>query len=191
MIRINLLPFRLARKKENIRQQISIFFLLIGLTIAGLIYATIWMDRNIQRIENNIKKVDIQIAKYKEKATRVQQIKSDLKKLQDKLDIVASLEAQRDKQLILFDAMTGLVIPGRMWLESFKTTADSVTVKGIAFDNPTIANFMKKLEKYPLFSSVDLKTAQMKKINEDVSLKSFEVMCRKVQPTTQKKGPKG
>jgi type IV pilus assembly protein PilN len=187
MIRINLLPFRVARKKENIRRQISIFFLTILLTFVALFGYTQMVNKKIETVKDQITQVDQQIAKYKEKATRVKQIKNDLVLLEEKLDIVDSLQKQRDKQLILFDSMTRLIVPGRMWLENFKTTEKSVTIKGIAFDNPTIADFMEKLEKSPLFDKVDLKTAQMKKFKGDAMLKSFELLCRKTQPVKEKK----
>jgi type IV pilus assembly protein PilN len=78
--------------------------------------------------------------------------------------------------------MTGLIIPERMWLESFSSDEKTVTIKGIAYDNPTIAEFMEKLEKSPLFSAVDLKTAKMKSFKNDVMLKSFELLCLKEIP---------
>ncbi|MBU2454367.1 MAG: PilN domain-containing protein, partial [Proteobacteria bacterium] len=175
MIRINLLPFRVARKKENIRRQISIFLLLILLTVVALFWYSQVMNKQILAVKEKTAQVDHQISKYKEKADRVAKIKKDLKVLEEKLEIVSSLKKQREKQYILFDSMTGLVIPDRMWLESFKTDDNTVTIKGIAFDNPTIADFMEKLEKSVLFSKVDLKTAKMKKFKEDVMLKSFEL----------------
>jgi len=79
----------------------------------------------------------------------------------------------------LFDTMTDLVISTRMRLTSFKTKQNTVTIKGIAFDNPTIADFMGKLEQSSLFSTIDLKTAKMEKFNNDVMLKSFELLCVK------------
>ncbi len=193
MIRINLLPFRVARKKENIRRQISIFLLSIVLTLVALYGYTQMVNKKIETVKDQIKQVDQQIAKYKEKATRVKKIKKDLVLLEEKLEIVGSLQKQRDKQLVLFDTMTGLIIPGRMWLQSFKTSDKSVVIKGIAFDNPTIADFMEKLENSPLFDKVDLKTAQMKKFKGDAMLKSFELLCRKTLPVTEKKaaGKKG
>lgn len=186
MIRINLLPFRIARKKENVRKQISIFFLLILLTAVGLYWYTGVINKQIADYEQKTDQVNHQIAKYKEKANRVLQIKKDLKILDDKLNVVASLKKQRDKQLILFNEMTELIVPSRMWLESLKTTTNSVTIKGIAFDNPTIADFMEKLEKSSLFSTVDLKTAQMKKFKNDLMLKSFELLCTKEKPKSKK-----
>ncbi len=179
MIRINLLPFRLARKKENIRKQISIFLLLVILSLVVLFYVTGMVNKEILAVKEKTKQVNLQITKFKEKATRVKKIKADLKRLEEKLDIVTSLQKQRDKQYILFDTMTKLIIPGRMWLDSFKTNSTSVTIKGIAFDNPTIADYMKKLENSVLFDKVDLKTAQTKKFDGAVMLKSFELLCRK------------
>ncbi len=190
MIRINLLPFRIARKKENIRRQISIFLLLILLTMVAFFWYTQVINNKIEAVQEKTKQVDYQIAKYKEKADRVAKIKKDLKLLKAKLKIVKSLKKQRSRQFILFDAMTDLVVKDRMWLTSFKTDSKHVTIKGIAFDNPTIADFMKKLEKSKLFDKVDLKTSRLKKFKGDVMLKSFELLCRKTQPKKKAKSKK-
>jgi len=187
MIRINLLPFRLARKKENIRQQISIFLLLIAFVIVVLYGASQMVNKKIVSLKQETDQVNLQITKFKEKAARVKKIKADLKNLEEKLAIVKSLQKQRDQQYILFDTMTQLIVPGRMWLDSFKTDASSVTISGIAFDNPTIADYMENLEKSALFETVDLKTAQMKKIKDDVTLKSFELLCQKTKTGEEKK----
>lgn len=187
MIRINLLPFRIARKKENIRRQISIFFLVIIFAAVALFYYTQVMNKQILTVKEKTEQVNLQISKYKEKADRVAKIKKDLKALEEKLKIVSSLKKQREKQLILFDGMTDLIISDRMWLESLRTNANSVTITGIAYDNPTIAEFMEKLEKSPLFNRVDLKAAKMKKFKDDVMLKSFELLCQKEQPKEEKK----
>ncbi len=187
MIKINLLPFRLARKKENIRRQLSVFLLLIILTAVGLVWYTLRLDQRIHSVREQTKQINTQISKYKEKADRVTKIKRDLKILKEKLAIVASLKEQRDKQLILFDSMTQLVIPGRMWIESLNTKQNHVIIKGIAFDNHTIADFMKKLEASPLFDKIDLKTAKLKKFEDSLMLKSFELFCQKTQLVKQKK----
>ncbi len=190
MIRINLLPFRLARKKENIRRQISVFMLLVFLSGVVLFWYTQMMNRKIQSVKNNTTQVNAQIAKYKEKAERVNQIKKDLKALDEKLKIMSSLKKQKDKQYILFDHMIGLIVPERMWLESMKTDDNTIVIKGIAFDNPTIADFMKNLEKSSLFAKVDLKTAKSKKLNNNVTLKSFELLCIKETLKQEKEGAK-
>ncbi|MCD4742203.1 MAG: pilus assembly protein PilN, partial [Desulfobacteraceae bacterium] len=70
-----LLPFRAARRRENIRQQVSIFVLLIICLILGLSYYSILLDKKIDRIKNQIVMVDKDIARYKEKANKVNVIK--------------------------------------------------------------------------------------------------------------------
>jgi type IV pilus assembly protein PilN len=182
MIRINLLPFRIARKKENIRRQISIFFLLILLTAVLLFWYTGVISKQIVDVQDKTKQVNQQILKYKEKAERVAKIKKDLKALKDKLKIVASLEKQREKQLNLFDSITELIVPEGMGLESFKTDKLKVVIKGVAFDNPTVAEFMEKLQRSFLFDKVDLKTSKMKTFQDDIRLKAFELHCRKAIP---------
>lgn len=191
MIKINLLPFRVARKKENIRRQISVFLLMVIFSLLALFWYTQHINKQIASVKDKTRQVDIQITKYKEKADRVEKIKNDLKVLDDKLIIVADLEKQREKQLILFDRLTDLIVPERMWLESLKTDQNSVTISGIAYDNPTIADFMEKLEKSSLFFKVDLKTAKMKKFKNGAILKSFELLCTKEKPVeVENKDPK-
>jgi len=186
MIRINLLPFRVARTKESIRKQISIFLLLIFLTIVALVWYTMHINSQILVVKEKTKQVNHQILKYKKKADRVAKIKKNLKILEEKLEIVSSLKKQRGKQLILFDSMTDFIVPERMWLESFKTNKNSVTIKGIAFDNPTIADFMEKLENSSIFGKVDLKTAKIKMFKDGVMLKSFELLCSKEKSKEEK-----
>lgn len=186
MIKINLLPFRVARKKENIRRQVSIYFLLIIFAVLAVFWFNQRINDKIETIKVKTKKIDSQILVYKAKADTVREIKKKLKILEQKLEIMTSLKQQRKKQLILFDKMTDFIVPERMWLESFQTTQDKVMINGIAFDNPTIADFMKKLENSTLFTQVDLKTAQLKRFKGDVMLKSFVLMCNKTKSEKEK-----
>lgn len=179
MIRINLLPFRAARRKENIRQQISIFCLLVVFVVVSLIYYTHWVDRRIDGLNQEISRVKHEITLYKSKADKVTQIKKKLKNLERKLDIVKSLEAERRGPVTLIDAFTGLIIPDRMWLTSMKTSGKNVVIQGMAYDNKTVADFMTAIETSPLFASVNLKTLQMKPMRGDIQIKSFEVVCQK------------
>ena len=177
MIRINLLPFRAARKKENIRRQVSIFSLMLVLVILSLVYYTTWVDRKIEHLNSGISQLKGQIALYKDKADEVTSIKKKLKILEQKLAIVQSLEAKRKAPVSLIEAFTQLIVPERMWITSLKTDQKSVVLQGLAFDNKTVADFMTRVEQSSLFSGIDLKTLQMKQIKGDARIKSFEVSC--------------
>ena len=179
MIRINLLPFRAARRKENIRSQVSVFVLLLIFFILALFYYTLSMNGEIVKKRSEIKSVKNQIVLYKKKVHKVSGIKKKLKIMQQKFDIIKSLQAKRREPVELLDKMTGIIVPKRMWLTSLKTDNKSVKITGIAFDNKTVADFMTRLEVSSLFSNVDLKNIRMKKIDKTVQMKAFEVLCRK------------
>ncbi|MCF8090852.1 MAG: PilN domain-containing protein [Desulfotignum sp.] len=188
MIRINLLPFRLARKRENIRQQVSIFFLSIILVVTGLTWYTLGIKKAIDEKRVETERINSEIAVYKEKADRVTEIKKRLKILEDKLKIVESLKLKRDEQLLLLEDLQDRIVPEQMWIESVTADEISVTLTGIAFDNPTIADFMKRLETSDLFKEIDLKQTISKKFEGEVNLKAFELRCLKRSEIKGKKG---
>ncbi|MBU0971784.1 MAG: PilN domain-containing protein, partial [Proteobacteria bacterium] len=113
--------------------------------------------------------------------------------LEDKLKIVSSLEEMRKAQLVLMDEVSDKIVPEKMWIESLKADSTQVTLVGVAFDNPTIADFMRNLETSPLFSNIDLKRSKVQKFKDDILLKSFELVCTKktVAPETGDTGKKG
>ncbi|MEH0022943.1 MAG: PilN domain-containing protein [Desulfobacter sp.] len=191
MIRINLLPFRVARKKENIRRQVSTFLLSLVLLITFMIWYSFGVDRKIAVTKGKTTAVKSEILRYKQKADRVTEIKSKLKILNEKLEIVASLQVRKNEQQILLEEMADRIIPERMWLESLKADTAQVTVKGVALDNPTIADFMRNLEKSSLFTGVDLKRSQIKTFEGDIDLKSFELVCIKKSASPEVSSEKG
>lgn len=192
MIRINLLPFRVARKRENIRQQVSIFLLSLILVIVGLTWYTLGIDRRVTQKQSEIQRLDAEISVYKKKADQVKDIKKRFKILEDKLKIIESLQFKRDEQLQLIEDLQSRMIPEKMWLESIHADESAVTLTGIAFDNPTIADFMKQLESSKLFQEIDLKQTVSKRFDGNMNLKAFELKCRKqpLAPDTQNKEKK-
>lgn len=178
MIRINLLPFRAARAKENIRRQVSIFLLLLAFVALVMTYTTIVIDKEVLRLEAENTQISLQVKEYKAKADEVTAIEKALAILEQKLNVVHSLEAMRKEPVLLLDAMTRLVVPEQMWITFLQTSDSAVTLRGVAFDNRTVADFMTNLEKSSMFKSVDLTTLQMQEI-QSVKVKSFEVAATK------------
>ena len=178
MIKINLLPFGLTQKKEKIRRQLYAFSLMI-LLLAGSMFSYTWfLNNQILSIQGQGRQLKQKIKTYKEKANRITKIKTDMKVLDDKLSLISSLQSHRKEIFVLFNSMSELIVPEKMWLESFKSEAGELTIKGIAFDNPTIAEFMENLENSTLFTKIDLKSARIKTFQEDIRLRSFELLCR-------------
>ena len=179
MIRINLLPFRKARKKENVRQQVSVFVLVLIFLILGMSYLALALSRKIENLDSRIKTSTQQLSELAVLTKEIDEIKKKLDTIKKKTTVIKNLEQNRKSSVILLDTMTNMVIPGRMWFTSLSDISESVEINGLALDNKTVADFMIKLEGSKLFSGVSLKTLKQQAI-KDVILKNFEISCRKI-----------
>jgi len=182
MIRINLLPFRLARKKENIRRQVSVFFLSLIFIILALGWVSFMLNDKINRTQSEVAQVRTQSLQYKKKANKVSRIKKNLAILEDKLAIVEALKKRKNEQQILLEQLADRLVKTKMWLSSVSADDKTVSLKGIAYDNPTIAAFMRNLENSPVFGAVDLKLSKAKVFQDNIRLKEFAISCTKIVP---------
>lgn len=186
MIRINLLPVRAARKKENVRWQISVFFLMILFGLVVMAYIALNMSRNISNMTAKIEAAESELKELQAISKQVQDIKKNLKKLQAKMDVIQTLETGRMKSVLLLDSLTGLVISDRMWLTSLAETRGQVELKGMATDNKTVADFMKRLEESPYYNEVSLiSSRQVQERQIAGKFKEFTIICQTRMPTTQ------
>src|SRR6056297_1182336 len=110
MIRINLLPFRLARKKENIRRQVSVFFLSLIFIILALGWVSFMLNDEINRMQSEVAQVRTQSLQYKKKANKVSRIKKNLAILEDKLAIVEALKKRKNEQQILLEQLADRLV---------------------------------------------------------------------------------
>ena len=179
MIRINLLPFRAARRKENIRRQISIFLLSFIFTFITLFYYQMQLNLQLGELKTQAEDVKSRLKVFRKKSREVDNIKQALDTLKKKINVIKTLELNRREPVRLMDAMTGMVIPKRMWFTDFAVNNDAVVIKGNALDNKTVADFMTQLEKSGFFSTVNLTTLKQVTIQK-VNIKSFEISCEKI-----------
>jgi len=181
MIRINLLPFRAARKQENIRQQISVFFLLLAFVFIAAVVWNSKLTKESKAIQDNVNSTRQELAKYKAINKEIAAIKKKLEILDRKITVIKGLGSDRNGQLNLLDTMTGVLVEKRMWLTRFTVKGNTVAINGIAMDNKTVADFMLRLENSELFSSVDLKTLSRQKFGKNkMNIKKFKIICNKV-----------
>jgi type IV pilus assembly protein PilN len=189
MIRINLLPFRSSRKKENIRRQLSVFLLSIVLTMIGLFGVSLFLDNRVEELTQRIGSTKAELAKYDKINKEIAEIKKKLDNLNKKIAVIRELEVSRYEPVRLMETITQVLIEKRMWLTALKYNTRDVNVSGLALDDKTVADFMLRLEGCGLYSKVDLKGLKQVEIQK-TQLKSFEVSCvRKPIVAPEAKGP--
>jgi type IV pilus assembly protein PilN len=195
MIRINLLPFRAARKKENIRRQVSIFLLSLAFMLIILFYFNFSLGSKIDDLNTKIKETKSDLNKYEKINKEIAQIKKKLANLKKKMAVMNTLEANRFAPIRLMDTMTQVIVPKRMWFTRLQSKGKKVNISGVALDNTTVADFMVRLENSGLFKEVDLKTLKRSKSKKGTTsrFKTFKVACIKkplIVPEKQKKSEK-
>ena len=196
MIKINLIPFREIEKKENIRRQVTIAILSVILVIVVMAYYYLRLKNTITNMTAKIESTKIELASTELAAKEVDKIKQELNKLNKKIDVIKTIEANRKSSIKLLDNMTkmvdeqatlvaaGYVTEGagkpikRLWFTSFQAIGPIININGIALDNKTVADFMTRLEASEIYKNVNLNTLKKETIN-NLNLKRFVITCQK------------
>jgi len=185
MIRINLLPFRTDRKKENVRRQLSLFLLSLILVLIVLVYYNFSLNSRIGKLSNKITTTKTELQRYNEINKEIARIKKNLETLRKKMAVIEQLESDRHAPVRLLDTMTQVLMAKRMWFTKLEVQEKLVRINGIALDNKTVADFMVRLQNCGLFSNVNLKTLKRQLVQKS-NLKSFQIICTKVAPQQPK-----
>lgn len=156
MIKINLLPFRAARKRENVRRQVNVYFLCLLLLFSLLAYYHIDLNLQFERLESRKKSLQKELKSYESITREIAKLKKDTKDLNSKLEVIRTLEKQRVGPVQLLTEIARAAPINRLWLESLLESKGVLTLQGAAMDNDTVALFMTELEKAPRIRSVDL-----------------------------------
>jgi len=184
MIRINLLPYRKAKRKENIRRQISIYFLSIILTLLIAFVVDYTKKSQIKALNSQIKASEAELASLNKKAKEVDVLKKELDALNSKLKIIDSLKEGRNFGINIIRELTEVVIAERMWLNSSDIQRNSIYFDGYALDDKTVADFMRNLDASVYFSNVELKSISKASI-KNVELRKF-IINSKIESTIPK-----
>jgi type IV pilus assembly protein PilN len=184
MIRINLLPVRAFKRKENVRRQVSVYLLTIVL-LAGLLGWVFFYYQGIVRDLNNDKEaLQTEEKALAAKVKEVQQLQQEEDDLKAKLAIIAKLERSRRGPVHILDEISKRIPAQKAYLLDMSQSKGRLTLKGVAMDNETIALFMSNLEASDYFQDVELvRSAQ--EIRNDLRLKGFSVNCTIVIPSDE------
>lgn len=172
MIRINLIPAEEKRQVKGLGEFIiGVFILLAALLL--LISANLIQSKRIADVNDKITGVKKQIAKLEEVKKKVEDFKAKNKELEERIRAIAILEENRTGPLFIMDSLAA-AMPDRAWIDKFSEKANVAQIDGMAWDEITVADFMKKLQSSPYFQNVELKVIKTKEIQK-LPLKNFVV----------------
>ena len=197
MIRVNLLPFRAARIKENIRRQVTISALLAILLILVLSSWSINIDRDLKskRKDRDVKKKEL--ATYRNTTVKIKALEKTKAEIDVKLDKINELKEVKTGPVRLLDDIATSIPKDKLWLTALKEDKGMLVLEGTAMDNETVADFMNRLKNTQSVTAVELVRTRQKEIKElNLDLKDFALNCKtyafkekeEAPPKTKKKG---
>ncbi len=175
MIRINLLPHRKG-PEDIIPRMLLSAALSLGAVVIVILFFHLSLARQISGVENQITAYNEEIKRLKIDTKDVNKFKAEKEDLQRRLNIIYTLQRAKTGPVRVLDEL-GMALPGKLWLTSLKEKDGRMEVKGIAMDNPTIAQFMTNLEKTGVINNVELVVSQQVE-KKDVKLKEFTLTCQ-------------
>jgi type IV pilus assembly protein PilN len=161
MIRINLLPVRVSKKKTAGKQQLLLFALII---VAGFVGNFVWAssrEAELKSREAKVRSLRDEIAQLDRIIGEVKNIKDQQAALREKLDILAQLKANRSGPVKVLDALATLT-PKRLSLLKMEERAGSVSYVGQAATIDDVSEFMSALKQNPHFGGVELAKTEAK-----------------------------
>ena len=179
MIRINLLPFRAARKRENIRRQITIYALVVLLTLSVIIYYSIQLTGQLSDLKDEESRINAELNTYSNTLKKIAALEKQLKEINTKLDVIKSLEEGKTGPVLLLEQIADAVPEDKLWLTKLQESKGSLTLTGTAMDNETVALFMNNLEESEHITSVDLQSTTLRELKEyRLSVSDFVLDCK-------------
>ena len=176
MIKINLLPYREKKKKENLTQQIFIAAGSFVAFILLLVWLQVWIDSSISDLKSQIKDSEDSLVELDKKIGNLDQFKNEKKELEQKLGVIATLEENRLAPVKTLDNLALLVPSKDIWLIKITQKGNSINIEGIGRDNVVAAEFMKDIEKFDPIKSVDLVSSKKTEIS-GITLQQFVFSC--------------
>jgi type IV pilus assembly protein PilN len=145
MIRINLLPHRETKRKQQQKQ----FFIMLG-TVAGLGIA-IWLlvhsvlEGRLEEQQGRNDYLVTEIASLDKQIEEIRKLKDQIAALLQRKNVVESLQSNRAETVYLLDQLVRQ-LPDGVYLKGIAQKGERVVVTGFAQSNARVSTFMRNLE---------------------------------------------
>lgn len=187
MIRVNLLPHRLLKRKALQRQ----FFVVAAMV--AVIGAGIWflvhsmLEDQIQNQISKNKYLEEEIVKLDKQIEEIKKLREQTAQLLARKKVVESLQTNRAEAVHVLDELVRQ-LPDGVYLRGVKQTGQKVAINGYAQSNARVSTLMRNLEASPWLEQaalVEIKTAIQS--NQRLSEFQLNVTISRAKPEDEKK----
>ena len=191
MIRINLLPFRAARKRENIRKQVTVSALIVVFCILVMVYLFMDVAGDLSTAKETEERKKAELATYQKTLKEIKQLEKQIKEIETKLGVIKELEKGKTGPVRLLDQISQAVPKDKLWLKTFDENKGSLNLTGTAMDNETVALFMDNLKNSEHITSVEVQGVTLRDLPEfGLKVSDFGLRCKTYAHVEKKAKPK-
>ena len=164
MIRINLLPWREARRKAHNLQ----FFILMGM-VAGLAASIVllvhgyYATRISTQTERN-RFLKEENAKLDKEIAEITKLKEEIQALLSRKQVIETLQGDRAQTVYLLEQLVRQT-PDGVYLKSIKQTGAKINLTGYAQSNARVSTLMRNIEASPYLENPELVEIKVASVN--------------------------
>jgi type IV pilus assembly protein PilN len=196
VIRINLLPWREARRKAA-RQHLGVLggmVAVLGLLIVGAVHLTIAGYIAVQSDRNEfLKRENVRLDKEIEE---IKKLKNEIAALLARKQIIERLQADRAQAVYLLQELVQQV-PDGVYLKTIRQTGLKINMVGYAQSNARVSTLMRNFAASPYLENPDLveikavnvSNKRVSEFNMNVSLKQLQTDAGKSGKAAPKAAP--
>jgi len=176
MIRINLLPFREARRRAELRDQLGLVALAMVMAFGLCVALQVWSAARISGVRNEVTRIEKKIAEYEPEMNQLRGFEAKRNEVERKLGVIRGLERSRTGPVRALDELATNT-PDRLWLTRLTARGSTMDLSGFSLDNEVVAAFLTALDGSEHFGSVDLQGTEFVQ-RDGVRLNQFNLQAR-------------
>ena len=181
--RLNLLPWREMRRREQDRQLFTIAggaWTLMGLIVLyGYLHVSALKDNQVKRNEF----LKQETARVEQEIKEIADLKKQREALIARMNVIYQLQADRIQVVRVFDELARK-LPEGVYLVSFKYSGSNISLVGVAQSNARVSAFMRNLSGSDWFADPELEVINVRDRGGD---RVSEFSLRVKQVAKQKK----
>ncbi|MHB1586323.1 MAG: PilN domain-containing protein [Acidiferrobacteraceae bacterium] len=155
MIRVNLLPWREMRRKEEDRELLVIAGGAWAVVAMIVVYAHLHVHALVSNQKERNQFLQQQIALVNAQIGQIATIKKQRANLITRMKIIEKLQQSREQMVHVFDDLVRQIPPG-LYLTSIQQAGNVFTIAGVAQSNARVSTFLRHLDHARWFASPNL-----------------------------------
>lgn len=183
--RLNLLPWREMRRREQDRQLLTIAVGAWLLMAVIVFYAHVHVSALIDTQNKRNEFLTEEIAKVEEQIKEIAELKKRRTDLLARMNVIQQLQADRTRVVRVFDELVQR-LPEGVYFSSLKQSGANLALSGVAQSNARVSALMRNLASSTWFSDPELEVINVKQRGSD-RVSEFSVKVKNVakQPQQQ------